>query len=56
MPVLPDKAISDLGLYRVREDGLDLTGVTSVTLTARNEAGKIVHQVTHELPPEAIAP
>jgi len=56
VPVLPDKAISDLGLYRVREDGLDLTGVTSVTLTARNEAGKIVHQVTHEIPPEAIAP
>jgi len=56
VPVLPDKAIGGLGLYRVREDGLDLTGVTSVTLTARNEGGKIVHQVTHEIPPEAIAP
>jgi len=52
----PDAAVPELSLYRVREDGLNLATVTSVTLIARNEGGKIVHQVTHEIPPEAIAP
>jgi len=56
LPTTPDKAIAGLSLYRFREDGLPLKGVTSVKLIARDELGAIVHEVTHEIPPDAIAP
>lgn len=52
----PDKVVPGLGLYRLRESGLKLEGVTSVKLTAYNADGSVAHSVEHEIPAEAIAP
>jgi hypothetical protein len=48
--------LAELGRYRVRQQGIVLDGVTSVTITARDAAGVVVKTETFEIPPETIAP
>lgn len=52
----PEGVTPGLGLYRLREAGLKLEGVTSVTLIAYNADGSVAHSVVHEIPADAIAP
>jgi len=48
--------LAELGQYRVRQQGIVLDGVTSVTITARDGKGVVVKTETFEIPPETIAP